>query len=295
MSERVCVNHCMHDLSWVRNEYCTKELWNKASLLGVCGHVCTFSPQPTEKHEHPENETCDECQGVGDQVDRQPSAVQPEALTTEEAATMDNYCPRCRIISHQRTHITGYCACGDEAWMDCCADQECSSCGLLFNAPSADASAVQAPEQATPRPDLDAIRKRCKAATPGPWRWADWDATFGTQESTRCVLEHSQTHGATERAVVRLGTDECESVLRAEDNDINDGDKRFIAHARTDIPALLDAYEAQAVRIRELEDALTKIANRKTVAAFNTVSEMDQAYQGIVNATRAALKPKEGK
>ncbi len=58
---------------------------------------------------------------------------------------------------------------------------------------------------------------------------------------------------------------------------------------------IADAYEAQAVRIRELEDALTKIANRKTVAAFNTVSEMDQAYQGIVNTARAALKPKEGK
>ncbi len=66
-TERVCVRHCEHGTPWMQNGHC---VYRENIDADFCWHVCTFSPQPTEKHEHPENETCDECQGVG-QVDRQ--------------------------------------------------------------------------------------------------------------------------------------------------------------------------------------------------------------------------------
>ena len=69
------------------------------------------------------------------------------------------------------------------------------------------------------RPDLDAIRARCDAATPGPWTYD-------------------------ETGYVDIGLPRSRSIAIGIENDAtakSDGD--FIAHARTDIPALL-AYVA---------------------------------------------------
>lgn len=65
-----------------------------------------------------------------------PSLSTDRVLSLEGAAALDNYCPRCRMISLTPSHVLAVCACGDEAWADCCADQECSSCGLLFQVPA---------------------------------------------------------------------------------------------------------------------------------------------------------------
>lgn len=57
-------------------------------------------------------------------------------LTLEEAAKRGNYCPRCRMVSFNPNPVGAFCACGDEAWEDCCADQECSSCKMPFQVPT---------------------------------------------------------------------------------------------------------------------------------------------------------------
>jgi len=83
-------------------------------------------------------------------------------------------------------------------------------------------------------PDLDAIEQRAKAATPGPWAvWHDLDRqgfkTVGDAHSYQEILDSGET-------------EECNPTAHV----YTDEDAEFIAHARTDVPALL-------ARGRELE------------------------------------------
>ena len=92
------------------------------------------------------------------------------------------------------------------------------------------------------RPDIDAIRKRCEAATPGPWRktshyYGDGCCNIWSGEGTDCP-------------VVR----ECESggvILR--------NDAEFISNARTDIPALLEYVAELEHRVDELQEELLHV------------------------------------
>jgi hypothetical protein len=56
-----------------------------------------------------------------------------------------------------------------------------------------------------------------KAAVPGPWRWGDWSARFGTPEQERNTLEYSPDHGPFP-APARLRDEESRPVLRLEDS-----------------------------------------------------------------------------
>ena len=64
------------------------------------------------------------------------------------------------------------------------------------------------------KPDIEAIRQRCEAATPGPW---------AITLDLRLIQDKPQLPG--------------QNLFKIMD------DLRFIAHARTDIPALLDRLE----------------------------------------------------
>lgn len=99
----------------------------------------------------------------------------------------------------------------------------------------------------TVRPDVDAIRARAATATPGPWTTSS---------------EHS----------VRAGDDELVATTTAYER--HAADAEFIAHARSDIPALL----AQVARLR---DALETLSDRLegdgavAQAALNPVGDPD--------------------
>jgi hypothetical protein len=80
------------------------------------------------------------------------------------------------------------------------------------------------------RPDLEAIRARCEAATPGPW-----------------TPESEQGHGRGVRAIASVAWCPVSCVVGGKSQSIVARDAsrnaRFIAHARADIPALLAYIE----------------------------------------------------
>ena len=102
------------------------------------------------------------------------------------------------------------------------------------------------------RPDLDAIRARCDAATPGPWK-----------------TESEQGHGRGVRAIASVAWCPVACAVGKESQSIGQRDAsrnaRFIAHARTDIPALL-AYVEELERRVTYTVGETEWANRIAVA-----------------------------
>ncbi len=155
-------------------------------------------------------------------------AIRERQRERVEAAALDNYCPRCRIISHQRTHVVAYCACGDEAWVDCCADQECSHCGLPFQAPVPAALTAE---------KLDAFSELEKRATPGPWHTA----------KRRVALIIAVDRARVADCHVAIGADAAESQRNAE----------FIAAVRSIAPRLVAQVKEQAELITELQRELS--------------------------------------
>jgi hypothetical protein len=101
--------------------------------------------------------------------------------------------------------------------------------------------------------DLDAIRKRAEAATPGPWKVEknEKNATSGKNWLLACFglqLDHAENKDYH----YFLTTD---NVRASNLMGGCDKDSEFVAHARTDIPALLDELErtrAAALELREL-------------------------------------------
>lgn len=92
------------------------------------------------------------------------------------------------------------------------------------------------------RPDIAAIRARADAATKGPWEVAD------------AMTPPSRDH------VADCGGDNY--VCPVDDGSLQecDVDARFIAAARTDVPALCNRVEALEAALEEAEDALTQAA-----------------------------------
>ena len=104
-------------------------------------------------------------------------------------------------------------------------------------------------------PDLDAIRKRCDAATQGPWKTAINDMRDdGRVFVVRDVLPEAypgvtDLHGG---PIMQLPPPVFPCDVRAEDGD-------FIAAAREDVPALLD-------KVERLQEALGRILELPALA-----------------------------
>lgn len=98
--------------------------------------------------------------------------------------------------------------------------------------------------------EIDRIRKRAAKAREGAWyspRGPDGETDYPGYDSD-CVYTR--------------GDDE---VLIAQGCHPDDAD--FIAHARLDVPALLDALEASQDRVRRLEEALTIATDTALIAS----------------------------
>lgn len=119
--------------------------------------------------------------------------------------------------------------------------------------------------------EIEEIKARAEAATPGPWKW--W----------------------TSNSWNRLKRDDCgvtqnvaEPFVSRSDNhpglSINEEDMAFIAHARTDIPALLSALEAEKKRADEAEalaERLKREAAQHAQEARTANATIAEAYQAV--------------
>lgn len=108
--------------------------------------------------------------------------------------------------------------------------------------------------------DLDAIRARCDAATDGPWT-AEYSEAQGN-----CVLPHDAESTREAVAVTRLFHQQA--------------DADFIAHARTDVPELIDEIE----RLQEAAERIPKLL-------FNEEQHALEIYNEGISGGRAADDP----
>ena len=106
------------------------------------------------------------------------------------------------------------------------------------------------------KPDLDAIRARCDAATPGPWKVQDHDGWYWV-----VVKDDDEDDGWMPDAVFDDGSAGAEYAATCKPHD-----REFLVAARTDIPALL-AY------IDELE-RINGVNNRIIVGLLSTIESM---------------------
>ena len=104
--------------------------------------------------------------------------------------------------------------------------------------------------------DLEAIKARCEAATPGPWAVANIAPGWAEDENDWCVVPG---------VVESCGSDMCGPVVRS-------ADAAFIASARTDVPALV----AEVERLREERDDLIRTLNG--IPAGPSVRDVEAAY-----------------
>jgi uncharacterized protein (UPF0335 family) len=103
-----------------------------------------------------------------------------------------------------------------------------------------------------------AIRERCEAATPGQWKWK------------QCPVGHDLVSRSEDDQVRGL------VVLTCDLDWVLDSDAEFIAHAREDVPALLDEVERLEQENQRLRQALEEIS----------LSVLGGSYTDLYEATR---------
>lgn len=132
---------------------------------------------------------------------------------------------------------------------------------------------MEAPDAAPSRPalDLDAVSRRCEAATPGPWKAYHRDGSYSPADDESNAGLGLEVDGPPD------------AVLRGTYR--RSADAQFIAHAREDIPALL-------ARVRELEQEAAALRarvaqlQRGILAASDALIEKDaeEAYHNLYSA-----------
>ena len=103
----------------------------------------------------------------------------------------------------------------------------------------------------TDKLDLKAIRKRCEAASEGPWEWHG-DVLSAKNACGEALSIYHETKGY-DSYFVEL---DCEQK-----------DRDFIAHARTDIPALIADIEWLREELHEVGMVAEREAQRRTTLA----------------------------
>lgn len=103
------------------------------------------------------------------------------------------------------------------------------------------------------RPDLDAIRARCDAATPGPWKVQDHDGWYWV-----VVKDDDEDDGWMSDAVFDDGSAGAEYAATCKPHD-----REFLVAARTDIPALLAYVDELEREIAELKARIATLEAMK--------------------------------
>lgn len=119
--------------------------------------------------------------------------------------------------------------------------------------------------------DLEAIRKRCEAASPGPWFIVDRaEDLVGIPAEDKFDVRQFQAHG-----------EPCWDY---------DKDMDFIINARQDVPALLAHVAKLEAELREAQDYDAMIALGSTKAERDTAVEAAANLECEKNRYRMALK-----
>jgi len=88
-------------------------------------------------------------------------------------------------------------------------------------------------------PDLDAIQARADKAASGPWRW---DENFGDKGDTGTALTN-------DAGTEIIGAYNWHCCSYRDEPTVDESSAEFIAHARTDVPALLALVREQQAKL----------------------------------------------
>lgn len=102
--------------------------------------------------------------------------------------------------------------------------------------------------------DLEAAKRLCEQATPGPWRWSDWSARFGDVEDGERMLTLTGNDDRPVEPQVAKRTGSGRHVLTLEERIDHEADAAFIAASRQLVPALI-------AEVRRLSDDLERWRN----------------------------------
>jgi len=112
-------------------------------------------------------------------------------------------------------------------------------------------------------PQLEAIRTRMKNASDGPWSVRRIPNTFASQAGDRYT--HPCVRGfRVPRRIYDLAWQQVEA------------DAEFIAHARNDIPMLLEEIEHLRSTLLECQTALAELIERDEPVAMHDVARIEQ-------------------
>ncbi|WP_304019994.1 hypothetical protein [Desulfovibrio piger] len=141
--------------------------------------------------------------------------------------------------------------------------------------------------------ELEKIRKRSDAATPGPWVSEDggYDVCLGYKPSHIRIGwwsgDHEEDCNADNRRVCELSDGEHNNYKNKEEMQAN---AEFIAHAREDVPALLDEIERLKKVSRYLAERIAFLDEWKLGISLCKVKEcaiqswLDEANREVSNA-----------
>lgn len=102
---------------------------------------------------------------------------------------------------------------------------------------------------------LRQIKNRYKNATPGKWRWADYNVKHGQLEDKEnfTVLE---SHNLPRIPIVRKKNQSYSFILEVDDVKIKEEDKDFICHAKDDIEILINSVDFLQKEVNILKKTL---------------------------------------
>jgi hypothetical protein len=123
--------------------------------------------------------------------------------------------------------------------------------------------------------DVEAIEARCEAATPGPWEWSE---------------RRQWLTGPDYADVIEPDDVDCGSWCQGGSSKIRwdrpEADADFIAHARSDIPALLTALSES-----QRENERLRIGLRDAISGLENMARGEDDEHWYINPAKAVLAP----